>query len=435
MSHFWPVLLASFMTVMTPIATHAASDTPTEDFTDNGDGTVTHKKTGLTWMRCAMGQTWNGAFCAGEYKTYTLDEAKALTLNFAGQTDWRLPTLLELDSIVDRSKYNPAINQTIFSKAPGEDFWSSTSSAQSNGYNWKVGFNSGGTSEAYPNYDFGVRLVRGGPVQSNSSFTLSTPTSDFTDNGNGTVTHKLTGLIWKRCVEGQNWGGSSCQGAAKQYAWKEAKALGGTFAGSSEWRLPTAHELLTIVELATTAPAINPLMFPETPSDYFWSSSGNASYSSDGYNWGISFSSGALDGLSGSSYYARLVRNGTTTPTGVDLAVSLTDSPDPVKAGASLTYTATVTNASAKTASNTLLTVYLPKNSVSFVSSSADCQYKQTSVVCTLGDLAANASVNRAIVVQIKKPGGLSVSAQVRSDTADTKPDNNLARSVTAIQP
>jgi hypothetical protein len=34
-------------------------------YSDNGDGTVTDPTTGLTWMRCSMGQTWNGTTCTG----------------------------------------------------------------------------------------------------------------------------------------------------------------------------------------------------------------------------------------------------------------------------------------------------------------------------------------------------------------------------------
>jgi hypothetical protein len=68
----------------------AVPTTPTEDFTDNLDGTVTHRITGLTWMRCAMGMTWTGT--TGTANTYTWDQATKLTANFSGKADWRLPT-------------------------------------------------------------------------------------------------------------------------------------------------------------------------------------------------------------------------------------------------------------------------------------------------------------------------------------------------------
>ena len=87
----------------------ATPTTPTSDFTDNQDGTVTHKTTGLTWMRCAMGQTWTGSVCTGTATTYTYDAAKKLSYDFAGNSDWRLPNIAELQTIVERGTINPAI--------------------------------------------------------------------------------------------------------------------------------------------------------------------------------------------------------------------------------------------------------------------------------------------------------------------------------------
>lgn len=48
-------------------------------FTDNGDGTVTDTKTGLIWMRCSMGQTWNNATCREMTNIYTWNQARVLT--------------------------------------------------------------------------------------------------------------------------------------------------------------------------------------------------------------------------------------------------------------------------------------------------------------------------------------------------------------------
>ena len=69
----------------------------TERYLDNGDGTVTDPETGLQWMRCSLGQTWNGGNCLGEAQSYTWDEAmtSADELNqgggYAGYRDWRMP--------------------------------------------------------------------------------------------------------------------------------------------------------------------------------------------------------------------------------------------------------------------------------------------------------------------------------------------------------
>ncbi|AGX86715.1 DUF1566 domain-containing protein [Candidatus Symbiobacter mobilis] len=297
----------------------ADSFTPTSDFTDNSDGTVTHKLTGLTWMRCAMGQTWTGATCSGTASTYTFDQAKALTSGFAGKTDWRLPSPWELISIVDYDNYNPAINGTIFpntsSSYPSSLFWSGSSSAYHTGA-WDVDFSDG---NAFGNGRSGsnrVRLVRGGQ----SLGTSTTPDSDFTDNGDGTVTHKKTHLTWKRCAEGQTWIGSTCSGTASSYTYDQAVALSGSFAGQSDWRTPNIQELQSILEYANYPP-INTTIFPNTPSSHFWSGSPYAGNSGVGLVVDFRYGNAGAGGPS-SILPVRLVR-GTQTSPSVDLASGL----------------------------------------------------------------------------------------------------------------
>lgn len=111
---------------------------------------------------------------------------------------------------------------------------------------------------------------------------LNTPNGDFADAGNGTVRHIPSGLIWKRCAEGQDWNGSTCTGTASTYDWQaslarvaavNAAAVGTQNAGQTDWRLPNVNELLSIVELGCMSPSINLTQFPAAPGDYFWSSS------------------------------------------------------------------------------------------------------------------------------------------------------------------
>ena len=109
----------------------------------------------------------------------------------------------------------------------------------------------------------------------NTAVPLSTPTTDFADNGDGTVTHVPTGLLWKRCSEGQEWSGSTCTGAESSFDWQGAltHADEHSFAGHTDGRLPNVKELKSIVERRCWSPAINTVIFPAATSGWFWSAS------------------------------------------------------------------------------------------------------------------------------------------------------------------
>lgn len=68
-------------------------------------------------------------------------------------------------------------------------------------------------------------------------------------NGDGTVTDTETRLMWKRCSEGQS--GEDCSGKAEEYTWDDAISKFGkgvSFAGYSDWRMPTLDEWGTLLE-------------------------------------------------------------------------------------------------------------------------------------------------------------------------------------------
>lgn len=144
------------------------ANTPNSRFMDNGDGTVTDNTTGLMWKQCAEGLS--GAGCVtGSAATYTWQQAlqEVQTVNsgggFAGYTDWRLPNMKELHSIVEGQCHTPAINATLFPNTVSDYFW--TNSPYANAVAelaWAVKFDDGLTyflGQIEPHY---VRIVRGG---------------------------------------------------------------------------------------------------------------------------------------------------------------------------------------------------------------------------------------------------------------------------------
>lgn len=87
------------------------------------------------------------------------------------------------------------------------------------------------------------------------------------------ITDSHTGLVWRRCTEGQNWNGQTCTGTYQAYAFDGALARAQSQADSSglAWRLPNVKELKSLVKPAVYSPAINTAAFPGTPNTYFWS--------------------------------------------------------------------------------------------------------------------------------------------------------------------
>ncbi len=127
------------------------------------DGTVLDTQTGLLWMRCALGQTWDGKTCVGEAATMTWDEACQQTGDgFAGCRDWRMPTFEELKTLVDKSQGGAKIHPQAFPNCPANWFWSGSPVSFHSNDAWSVLFSLG--HDNYFNYSsaLNARLVRGG---------------------------------------------------------------------------------------------------------------------------------------------------------------------------------------------------------------------------------------------------------------------------------
>lgn len=146
---------------------YVPESTPTAQFTVSPAGTATDAQTGLIWKRCSEGQAWSGSTCTGTTTSYDWPGAgqHVAALNaaggFAGQTDWRLPNVDELKSIIETRCTNPSINATIFPATPASYFWTGSANATSTGYAADVYFDSGGTGIADKSRAMSVRLVRG----------------------------------------------------------------------------------------------------------------------------------------------------------------------------------------------------------------------------------------------------------------------------------
>ncbi len=236
-------------------------------YTDNGDGTVTDNNTGLMWQKTP-----------GSKRTWSSAVANASSFNLAGYTDWRLPTIKELYSLIDfngvtgisASSSTPYIDTVYFDFSYGDtsagerhidaQYCSSTeyvsTTMDGNATIFGVNF-ADGRIKGYPKYNklYYVRYVRG---------STGYGTNNFIDNHDGTITDLSTGLMWMKYDSGYFKAGDNRDGKLNwQQALDWAESL--EYAGYSDWRLPNAKELQGIVDYTrspdiTDSPAIDPIL-------------------------------------------------------------------------------------------------------------------------------------------------------------------------------
>ncbi len=134
----------------------------------------------------------------------------------------------------------------------------------------------------------------------------------YTDNGNGSITDNVTGLMWQKQDDGTT------------RPWSDAGmyCAGLSVGGYSDWRLPTQKELMTILDysIADPGPTINTTYFPNTQGSYYWSSTTDAD--DTGSVWYVNFGSDSVYSYyQAYTNYVRCVR-------GQQAAAGLTDNGD-----------------------------------------------------------------------------------------------------------
>lgn len=305
----------SITTIPTPLvgaafygqdATYAGNQ---PSYTNNGDGTVSDNVTGLMWAQ-TPDLNHDGIINVADKMSYVEALAAADTFSLAGYTDWRLPSIKEMYSLivfsgVDPSGYSgtstsgltPFINTNYFGFGYGDQSAGERIiDAQLASSTLYVGLTMGGDETMF-GVNFADGRIKGygtGPmpgqtqdkqfyvmyVRGNTSYGVNA----FQDNNDSTITDNATDLMWTKYDNGQG------------VYWEDALAYAenATVAGHSDWRLPNVKELQSILDYTrspstSNSAAIDAIFNCSTITDqggntdypYYWSGTTHANWSSN----------------------------------------------------------------------------------------------------------------------------------------------------------
>ena len=231
------------------------------------------------------------------------------SLSLGGNSDWRVPTRVEVSSVMDWTR-SPAIDAAFTGVggyhetgsnwiltirqagagktcgAPAADPDAGVPATGGGTCAWTFNMSDGMVSNAYSaSNPSRVRCVRGNGTGEAFSDQAVAPPNQYTAISTDEVQDNYTGLIWQRTGD-----------SSGLITWDQAVAYCNSLTiGGNTWRLPSVRELATLVDEAQVAPAINRAMFPNTKygahsNNWYWAS--HAQRNSTTAWWGLNFDDG-----------------------------------------------------------------------------------------------------------------------------------------------
>ncbi len=245
------------------------------DYQKNDNQTITDQQSGLMWIASNMDiqRRWQDAV------SYCNE------LVFADQTDWRLPSKLELESIVDYDRFDPAMNPAF--SCQSSFYWSSTPHTTNPAYAWSVFCPDGADHWVHKSNNYEVRCVRSNPPS--HAIAPYTP-------GIHTVIDQGTGLEWQKNDNNT------------LHTWQNARDHCETLSldAKTDWRLPNIRELKSLVDYNRYYPATDPSIPCQSSS--YWSATTVANDAQTSA-WSIFFGNGDdLWSTKTARYHVRCVR-------------------------------------------------------------------------------------------------------------------------------
>ena len=243
------------------------------EITGSGDELIaTEKYTHFVWQGVS----------SESYQTWANADKYCMNSTYGGATDWRLPTPVELLTIVDLSRNNPAVDENF--AVSGNYFWATEDKKQS-GNAWKVSGLGIIQSVAKTKKNF-VICIR--------EYNKETNSNRFESHGE-TVTDNDSSLMWQmHPVASRTW--------SEALSYCEDISTDDKF----DWRLPNRNELASLVNYTKKSGVSSD--FPGMADKIFWTST--SAFDETDKAWTVDFNTGTIDKAAKSdAQYILCVRN------------------------------------------------------------------------------------------------------------------------------